>query len=141
MPVNTMATARRSAAAITSLSLTEPPGLDDRGCASRCYGFKAVRKREEGIRCGDAARERQDGLHRAKFCCVDPAHLSCTDANCLAVACVDDCIRLDMLADTPCEEQCGQLVAGGLRAVTVFNSAAVTWPRWRLALVIHLRFA
>ena len=53
----------------------------DYGCGSRGgYGFETVGEREEGVRGGDAALERQDGLHRAEAGGVHAAHLASTDA-------------------------------------------------------------
>jgi hypothetical protein len=88
-------------------------GLDNRGCAGLGYGFETVRERKESIGCGNRTGERQDGLHGTKSGGIDPTHLAGADPNGLAVARVDDGIRLDVLADAPGEEQAAQLVGSG----------------------------
>ena len=113
MPVKTMARPSLSAAAITFSIVDGAAGLDDGGCAGGGDGFKAVGEGEEGVGGGDAACEREDGLHGAEAGGVDAAHLAGADADGLAVAGVDDGVGLDVLADAPGEEQAAQFFGGG----------------------------
>src|ERR1035437_2848941 len=85
-------------------------GLDNGGGASGGYGFEAVGEGEEGVGGGDAALERQHGLHGAEAGGVHAAHLARADAEGLAVARIDDGVRLDVLADAPGEKQAAQLL-------------------------------
>ncbi len=88
-------------------------GLDDGGGSGLGYGFKAVGERKEGVGGGDAALERQHGLHGAEAGGVHAAHLARAHAEGLAVAGVDDGVGLDVLADAPGEEQAAQFLGGG----------------------------
>ena len=95
------------------LILDAAAGLDHGRRARFCNGFKTVRKREEGVRGGDAARKREYGFHRAEPRRIHAAHLACANAECLAVFGVDNSVGLDVLGDAPGEEQTAQLLGGG----------------------------
>ena len=64
-------------------------GLDDGGRSGSGDGFQPVGKREEGIGGGDAALERQHGLHGAESGSIHAAHLAGSNTDRLAVARVD----------------------------------------------------
>src|ERR1019366_4455628 len=80
-------------------------GLDD-GSRPRFGDFlDAVREGEEGIGGSHRALQGQLGLHGAKLACIDAAHLSSADAYRLAIARVENGVRLHVLADLPREKQ------------------------------------
>ena len=85
MPVKTMASPRRSAAAMTSWSLTEPPGWMTAVAPAAATVFEAVGEGKEGVGGGDGAGERQYGLLRTEAGGVDAAHLAGADADGLAI--------------------------------------------------------
>src|ERR1700727_130930 len=62
------------------------PRLNDRRSACLGNGFKTIREGEKSVRGGDGALERKDGLHRAKPCSINPAHLAGANAYRLAMA-------------------------------------------------------
>ena len=94
------------------LVLDRPAGLDDGGCSGRGNRFKAIGEGKESVRGSDCALERQHGFLRSKARGIDAAHLARTHADGLAVAGIDDCVRLDVLADAPGEEQAAQFLGG-----------------------------
>ena len=81
-----------------------PAWLDDSGSPRPDNDFQPVRKRKEGVGSGNAAIQRQNGFHRAKFRCVHSAHLAGADSQRLSVARVDDGVRFDVLAYPPGEQ-------------------------------------
>ena len=105
--------AERSAAAITSWSLDRAAGLDDGGGSGLRLRLQGRRGTGKRVRCGDAALERQHGLHRAEACGVHAAHLARADTKGLAVAGIDDGVGFDVLAHPPGKEQAAQLLGGG----------------------------
>ena len=86
--------------------------LDDGGGAGGCDRLEAIGEREEGVGGGHGAGKGEHGLLRAEFGGIDAAHLACADADGLAVARVDDGVRLDVFADAPGKEQVAQLLRG-----------------------------
>src|SRR5271166_68765 len=80
-------------------------GLDD----GRCAGFRdfldAVREGKEGIGGGHRAFQWQLRFHGAELAGIDAAHLSGPDAYGLAIAGVENGIRLDVLAHLPREKE------------------------------------
>ena len=92
------------------LILHRPPWLNDRGGSGLGNGFKAIGEGKEGIRGGDRALQRQNGLLRAESGGVHAAHLPRANAHGLAVARIDDGVRLDVLADAPGKEQAAQFL-------------------------------
>jgi len=87
-------------------------GLDDGGGSGLGYGFESIGKGKEGVGGGDAALEWQHTFHGAEARGVDAAHLACAHADGLAVARVDDGVRLDVLDHFPGKEQGIELVFG-----------------------------
>ncbi len=90
-----------------------PAGLNHGSCARGRHGFKAVGEGKESIGGGDGALERQHSLLRAEARGIDAAHLTGAHSHGLAIACIDDGVRLDVLADTPGEDQAAQFFGGG----------------------------
>ena len=129
MPVKTMAMPRWSAAAITSGSLTEPPGWMTAVAPAATTVSSPSGK---GKKASEATT--QPGSGKVAFIApnlgrVDAAHLACAYANGLAVACVDNGVRRDMLGrGRQAKSSAASSSSVGLRAVTIFNSAAVMWP-------------
>src|SRR5581483_2126243 len=80
-------------------------GLNDGGGAGFGDLFDAVGEWEEGVGSSDRAFERQHGLLRADAAGIDAGHLSGADADGLAVAGVENGVRLHMFADLPGEEE------------------------------------
>ena len=108
MPVKTIATPSLLAAGDHFFIAHRASWLDDSCRAGGSDGFQAIGKGEEGVRRSTAVGEGQDGFHGAEFGSVDTAHLPGTDAESLAIARIDDGIRLHMLADAPREDQVGE---------------------------------
>ena len=118
-PVNTMVIPASSAALMTSLSLTEPPGWMT---AVAPASTTARRPSGKGKKASDAAAEplvRGSGQPAASAASralaagnargVDAAHLAGADARGLAVLGIDDGVRLDVFGDGECEEHVGEL--------------------------------
>src|SRR5271168_3820647 len=76
-------------------------GLNDRRCAGSCHRFKTVRKREEGVRRNGTVGQRQNSFHGAKLGGIHPAHLPSPYTQGLAIAGIDDGVRLDVLGHFP----------------------------------------
>ena len=92
-----------------------PARLDDCGSSRANNDFQTVGKGKEGVGGGHAAGERQNGFHRAKFRCIHAAHLAGADAQRLTIFRIDNCVRFDVLADAPGEQQSGQFIFGRRR--------------------------
>src|SRR5579862_6060090 len=82
-----------------------PSRLDN--CSGAGLGdlFDAVWEREESVGRSDRPLERQLRFHRSQLAGVDSAHLSSADADGLTVTGVEDCIRLQVLANLPGKKQ------------------------------------
>ncbi len=78
-------------------------GLNDCGGAGLGGFFDAVREREEGVGCDDAALQRRLRFHYCDFDGVDAAHLAGADSEGGAVASEDDGIGFYVFADFPGE--------------------------------------
>ncbi len=107
MPVKTIAMPSLSAAAITSWSLTEPPGWMTAVAPASAppQGRRETgRKRPRPQRYPRA--EEPPSWRRTRG--INAAHLAGADAQRLAVARIDDGVGLDVLADPPGKEQAAQ---------------------------------
>src|SRR5438270_4594960 len=80
-------------------------GLDDGGDAVLGGLVNAVAEGEEGVGGEHRAFDGKLGAHRADAHRVNARHLTSADADRLAVAGVDDGVRLRVLADRPSEEK------------------------------------
>src|SRR5580704_8017422 len=94
------------------LILHRAAGLDDCCRASRGDSLETVREGKEGVGSAHRALERQDRLHGAEAGGIHSAHLAGADADSLPVAGVHDGVRLDVLADSPGEDQAAQFLRG-----------------------------
>ena len=119
MPVNTIATLCSSAAAITLSSLTEPPGWIT---AVAPASIATNSPSGNGKKASDATTEplvsgvdQLQFLRRVfRFACrdargIDPAHLSCADADGGQSFGIDDGVRFHVLGDAEGEAQVGKL--------------------------------
>jgi hypothetical protein len=120
-PVKTMASPAASAAAITSASLTDPPGwitaVAPASAAARRPSGKGKKASEATTEPSRASRAAQflghaAGLERGDGGAVEPAHLPGADAHGRAALRVDDGVRLDVLGDRPGEEEVGEFGRG-----------------------------
>ena len=117
-----MAMPSLSAAAITSWSLTEPPGWMTAVAPAAATASRPSGKGKKASEAATQSLERQNGFHGAELGGVHAAHLAGADAERLAVARVDDGVRFDVLADPPGEEQAAQFFRGGWAPVTTSSS-------------------
>src|SRR5580698_7140773 len=95
------------------LVLHRPARLDDSGCSGSSDGLKSIGEREVGVGGDDGAFEREHGFLRAEAGGIHPAHLAGADADGLAIACVDDGVGLDVLANTPGKNQAAEIFGCG----------------------------
>src|SRR5690606_22304073 len=81
--------------------------LDDGRNAHLRSGFYPVLERKEGVRCHDRASNLESliaGLDIGDLGAIDPAHLTCTDADRTTLPGIYDRVGLDELGDLPGEQ-------------------------------------
>ena len=110
------------------LVLDRASRLNDCGCACSRNCLKPVGKGEESVGGSNGTASGSTAFMRPEFGGVNAAHLPCADANGLAVARVDDGVRLDVFADSPGKKQAAQFVCRGRTQGDDVSSPSVTRP-------------
>jgi hypothetical protein len=87
--------------------------LNNRRSASFCDFLNTVRERKKGVGRGDGSIERQHSFHCSDAAGIDTAHLPRAYTYTLAIAGVENRIRLDVLANLPRKEQSSLLLWRG----------------------------
>src|SRR5256714_7565830 len=109
-------------------------GLYDRGDAVLGGLVNAVAEGKEGVGRERGAFDGKLRAHRADSDRVNARHLTRADADGLAVARVDDCVRLRVLADRPSEQERRDLF---LRRRAPRDDLQVFAPQWMCVARLH----
>ena len=107
--MNTIARSCSSAAAITSSSRTDPPGLNDGGRPCRRHGVQTIAEREERVRRRDRSAQqlgaRARRFHAGQMDGIHAAHLSGANRQRPIGGRENHRVRLDVCADAPRKSQ------------------------------------